>query len=55
MHGTAAHKQRVGAEAKQDPKAEIDNLRQLMAKAIKEENFEEAARLRDEIREREVK
>lgn len=55
MHGTAAHKQRVGAEAKQDPKAEIDNLRQLMAKAIKEENFEEAARLRDEIREREAK
>jgi len=31
-------------------KREADRLRVLMAKAIEEENFEEAARLRDEIR-----
>ena len=55
MHGASAHKPREGAVKKQDPKAEIDALRALMAKAIKEENFEEAARLRDEIKTREAK
>ena len=55
MHGTSAHKPRETDVKKNDPKAEIEMLRELMAKAIKEENFEEAARLRDEIKSKEVK
>ena len=55
MHRTSAHKPRTADVKKNDPKAEIEELRNLMAKAIKEENFEEAARLRDEIKSKEIK
>ncbi len=52
MHGVLRHKPRSGEKAN-DPVSETESLRKLMEKAIKEENFEEAARLRDEIKARE--
>ena len=55
MHGAISHKARKDSEKKTDPKAEIKELKDKMSKAIKEENFEEAARLRDEIKAREEK
>ena len=55
MHGATSHKPRENKAEKVDPKAEIKALREKMSKAIKEENFEEAARLRDEIKAREEK
>ncbi len=55
MHGATSHKPRLGATAKHDAKSEISDLRKQMEKAIKEENFEEAARLRDEIKAKEEK
>lgn len=55
MHGAISHKARRDSEKKADPKAEIKELKDKMSKAIKEENFEEAARLRDEIKAREEK
>ena len=55
MHGATGHKARTDAVKKSDPKAEIKALRDRMSKAIKEENFEEAARIRDEIKAREEK
>ena len=55
MHGATSHKARENTAEKADPKAEIKALREKMSKAVKEENFEEAARLRDEIKAREEK
>jgi protein arginine kinase activator len=55
MHGATTHKPRIEASKKADPQAEIKALRDRMSRAIKEENFEEAARLRDEIKAREEK
>lgn len=55
MHGVISHKARKDTAEKADPKAEIKALKDRMSKAIKEENFEEAARLRDEIKAREEK
>ena len=37
-------------EKKEDPKAKIESLRAKLKKAVAEENYEEAARLRDTIR-----
>ena len=56
IHGTSKHNPEDIKPKKEDitaPKSEIDLLREKLAKAIAEENFEEAASLRDIIREKE--
>ena len=61
IHGTQKHTETEIKETVQSTQeerkevSEIDALREKMAKAIAQENFEEAARLRDEIREKEGK
>ena len=55
MHGATSHRPRLNAFRKNDPESEVASLRKQMEKAIKEENFEEAARLRDEIKAKEQK
>ena len=61
IHGTQKHTQTEIKESLHKSEEitkevnETDLLREKMAKAIAEENFEEAARLRDQIREKEGK
>lgn len=61
IHGTAKHVgDTVQKEVKEKPQMkkeinEIDTLREKLAEAISNENFEEAAILRDKIREKEGK
>ena len=52
MHGSAAHTGRAPAKWKKklDRAGRLKELRSALDKAIKKEEFEEAARLRDEIR-----
>lgn len=54
IHGRTQHAGRKPQNYVPDPKAELNQrqteLRRLMDKAVETENFEEAARLRDEIR-----
>ena len=60
IHGTPVHT--VASEKKEQPeikkevpkkKSEIDILKEKLSKAIDEEKYEEAAKIRDEIREKE--
>lgn len=55
IHGTSKHitEKKEEAPAKEKPKSEIEVLKEKLKTAIEEENFEEAARLRDTIREME--
>jgi len=57
MHGNVRHKPRELKKTATvlSPEDEVKQLKNKMAQAIKEENFEEAARLRDEIKARESK
>ena len=58
MHGLVRHKPREDARKVSEPLSpenELTELRKRMSEAIKEENFEEAARLRDEIKLKENK
>lgn len=58
IHGTSKHLTHIQKNAKEEPPEQVSEtqlLREKMAKAIKEENFEEAAKLRDLIREKEGK
>lgn len=60
IHGTAKHTAGVAPvvkakEKKAPAKSELDILREKLANAIAEEKFEEAAALRDSIREKEGK
>lgn len=53
IHGSIIHKGKVPAKAlvkAQVPKSEIKELKRRLAEAVKKEEYEEAARLRDEIR-----
>ena len=59
IHGTSKHTATAPVQEEQAPKKEeekspLDKLREEMAKAIAEENFEQAAVLRDKIRETEA-
>lgn len=53
LHGDTVHKGKVpaGLQRDMDKKAKIEALRQKISEAVAAENYEEAARLRDEIRE----
>ena len=53
IHGNAAHVGRAPAKCKKQTveKSRLEELRDELARAIAEENFENAAKLRDEIRE----
>ena len=54
IHGTSEHINKIKVEEKtEEPKSEIRIMREELTKAIECENFEEAARLRDKIREME--
>ena len=59
IHGTQKHvtdsAPAVKEKVKEAPKNPVDELKESLAKAIAEENFEEAAILRDKIREMENK
>ena len=58
IHGTSKHileDTKPKKEEVKEPKSEIELLREKLANAIAEENFEEAASLRDIIREKEGK
>ena len=58
IHGTSKHISEDSKPVKEEvkePKSEIELLREKLANAIAEENFEEAASLRDIIREKEGK
>jgi len=61
IHGTAKHidapspQREEKAPQKKEAKSELEILREKLAGAINEENFEEAAILRDKIREKEGK
>lgn len=51
LHGAAAHVGNTPAPAADQPKADpVEGLRAKLSDAVKAENYEEAARLRDEIR-----
>ncbi|MGN1080696.1 MAG: UvrB/UvrC motif-containing protein [Acutalibacteraceae bacterium] len=52
IHGNAKHMGRLPKEAGSEAKAErtVAELKEKLAKAVEEQNFEEAARLRDEIK-----
>ncbi len=50
IHGTSVHQAEEEKEIKKE-KSEIELLREKLGEAIETENFEEAARLRDKIRE----
>ena len=59
IHGTSVHtesKTEVPTpEIKKEEKSELDILKEKLKEAIETENYEEAAKIRDEIRSKEVK
>ena len=57
IHGTAVHTETKTAPAPEikEEKSEIDILKEKLKSAIETENYEEAAKIRDEIREKEGK
>jgi protein arginine kinase activator len=52
LHGNVTHTGRApaGRRAQQEKRDKLASLKAQLGEAIKEENFEEAAKLRDEIR-----
>ena len=60
IHGTSLHSESKEKEAptpqiKKEEKSEIDILKEKLSQAIESENYEEAAKIRDEIRSKEGK
>lgn len=55
IHGTATHIEKQAPVKEEKVKSEIDILREKLKEAIESENFEEAAAIRDSIREKEGK
>ena len=55
IHGTSTHhkSEKIKEEIVEKPKSELEKMREDLSAAIEKENFEEAARLRDLIREME--
>ena len=55
MHGNKKHAGKIPSSFDGKPKTELEKLKKSLEKAIKDENFEEAAKLRDKIKELEKK